>query len=628
MLHINGLTYRIGDRVLLDNATVAIPAGHKVGIVGRNGTGKSTLLRLIMGELEAEGGEINIHPRATVRMVAQEAPDGPQSLLDTVLAADPELTRLEAAARTETDPHRLAEIHTRLADIDAAAAPARAGAILSGLGFDAEAQARACQTFSGGWRMRVALACALFTAPDLLLLDEPTNYLDLEGVMWLETFLKTYPRTVLVVSHDRDLLNSGVGHILHLWHGRLSLYTGGYDRFEARRAEAAEQQAQFKAKRDAERRRLQAFVDRFRAKASKARQAQSRLKMLERLKPVQGIIEDETTPFTFPKPEPLSPPIVALEDAAAGYEADRPVLKRLNLRIDMDDRIALLGKNGNGKSTFAKLLSRRLKPMDGRITTPKTLKVGYFAQHQLDELRPKATPYDHMRELMPEHPEARVRARLGAFGFSADKADRAVETLSGGEKARLLFSLMAFNAPQLMILDEPTNHLDIDSRAALMEAINAYEGAVLLISHDRYLLQACADRLWVAEGGAVQPFDGDLDDYRAQLLDRRSGGGRKTGSPRHAARRKSAEARTRLAPLKKRVAEAEAEHARLTAKREKVEKALASPKLYDGSDPQADKKAAILRGEALQLKQAEDAAEEAWLDALEALEAAEADTVA
>ncbi|MGF1606746.1 MAG: ATP-binding cassette domain-containing protein [Rhodothalassiaceae bacterium] len=624
MLHIKDLSYRIGDRLLFDRATVAIPAGKKVGLVGRNGAGKTTLMRLILGEVPAETGSISVPKRARITLVAQEAPDGEQSLIETVLAADEELMALEAAAARVTDPHRLADIHTRLADIGAAAAPARAAAILAGLGFDAEQQQRPCASFSGGWRMRVGLARALFTQPDLLLLDEPTNYLDLEGVLWLEHFLKGYPHTVLVISHDRDLLNTAVSGILHLTAGKLAFYAGGYDAFDRQRSDQLEREAKMKTKMEAQRRHLQSFVDRFRAKASKASQAQSRLKMLAKLTPSPAMVAEEARPFSFPKPEPLSPPLIALERAAVGYDPDRPVLSRLTLRVDMDDRIALLGANGQGKSTFAKLLCGKLKPVSGKLSKPKTLKIGYFAQHQLDELIPGQSPYDHLRRRMPEHPEARVRARLGSFGFSADKADRPVASLSGGEKARLLFALMAFDGPQLMILDEPTNHLDIDSRTALMHAINDYDGAVLLISHDRYLLEACADRIWVAEAGTVQPFDGDFETYRTQLLQARGASagneGPKGDSVRKRERRQSAQDRQRVAPLKQAVAEAENRHAELETQYGRLQTALASPKLYDGSDPKAAEKQQLLRSEQARLEQALLQAEEIWLARLKDLE--------
>ncbi|NVJ69566.1 MAG: ABC-F family ATP-binding cassette domain-containing protein [Alphaproteobacteria bacterium] len=619
MLHINDITYRIGDRLLFEEATVGIPAGHKVGFVGRNGAGKSTLLKMILGELSPETGEIKIRPTARVGHVGQEAPDGPQSLLETVIASNKELVSLQEEAETATDPHRIAEIHTRLADIGAHTAEAKAATILSGLGFDQDAQARSCQSYSGGWRMRVALACVLFNEPDLLLLDEPTNYLDLEGVMWLENFLRSYPYTVLIVSHDRDLLNKAVTHIVHLENCKLNLYTGGYDRFEELRREQMERQMALKSKQEAERRHIQSFVDRFKAKASKAKQAQSRIKALERMKPIATMVEQHTVPFQFPKPDPLSSPLIALEGASVGYEEDKPILKHLDLRIDMDDRIALLGANGNGKSTFAKLLAEKLAPMDGTMRRPRKLTVGYFAQHQLDELVPKASPYDHLAKLMPDTIEAKVRARLGSFGFGIEKADRPVESLSGGEKARLMFALATFHAPQLLILDEPTNHLDVDSREALIHAVNDYDGAVLLISHDRHLVEACVDRLWIVEKGDVKRFEGDLEDYKQHLLKERSGDraekrGQKPDNHKKAARQNAAEQRRKLAPYRREVEKAEKLLEKLIADKEKVDSRLSDPGLYE---PGQEDKVAKLSKMASELTNQIEDAEEAWMAAEE-----------
>ena len=624
MLHINDITFRIADRLLFDNATVSIPAGHKVGFVGRNGTGKSTLFKMILGQLQTEGGTINIRPRASVGHVGQEAPGGPESLLETVLQSHHEMTALNAEAETATDPERIGEIHTRLADIDAHTADARAARILAGLGFDTEAQARSCESFSGGWRMRVALACVLFITPDLLLLDEPTNYLDLEGVMWLESFLKTYPYTVFLVSHDRDLLNKAVTHIIHLEEGKLNLYTGGYDRFEDLRRLKMENQLAMKSKQEAERKHIQSFVDRFKAKASKAKQAQSRVKALERMKPIATMVQSHTIPFNFPKPEPLSDPLITVEDVSVGYEEGKPILKNLELRIDTDDRIALLGANGNGKSTFAKLLSENLIPMEGKMRKPRKLGIGYFAQHQLDELKPKDSPFDHLLKLMPDVVLAKVRARLGSFGFGADKADRPVESLSGGEKARLMFALATFKKPQMLILDEPTNHLDVDSREALIHAINGYDGAVLLISHDRHLVAACVDRLWIVEDGDVKSFDGDLDDYQQHLLQIRAGerakkrAGGKQGDKK-AARKAAAEARKKIAPLRRAVEATEKTLEELIRKDKQLKVLLRDPTLYEaGKEDQASE----LAIQAAEMDTLIQDAEEAWGDAEEKYEAA------
>lgn len=629
MLHINEMKYRIGARVLFDGATSAIPAGHKVGLVGRNGVGKSTLLKLVMKEIIPDAGAVNVRPSARIMMVAQEAPDGPESLLETVLMSNRELHELQIEAETATDPHRIADIYTRLTDIDAYTAEARASEILSGLGFGEAAQQRSCQSFSGGWRMRVALASALFNQPDLLLLDEPTNYLDLEGVLWLESFLKSYPYTVLMVSHDRDLLNTAITGILHLSDGKLSYYPGNYDRFERTRREQMERHNALAGRQEAERKRIQAFVDRFKAKASKARQAQSRMKALAKMQPIASVVDEQVVPFHFPTPEQLAPPLISLDEVSVGYDAGRPILQRLNFRIDVDDRIALLGSNGNGKSTFAKLISGRLPPFSGDISKSGKLRVGYFAQHQLDELHEDETPFYHLLQLMPNTPVSKVRARLGSFGFGADKADNKVSTLSGGEKARLLFALMSFSAPHVMILDEPTNHLDIDSREALARAINEYEGAVILISHDRYLLEACVDRLLVVGGGTVKSYDGDLDDYRRDLLGIRQGPSKgdaeeKPSASSKEARREAADLRLKLAPLKASAEKAEVRFEKLNAERRKLERALANPRLYEAGNADAAKALAEFTRQCGELDRQIAEAECAWLDAQQAFEEASA----
>src|ERR1700741_1321518 len=566
MLTITALSVRRAGRLLIDHASVQIVPGARVGLVGRNGTGKSTLFRAIRGELASESGTISVPPRWRVGSLAQEAPNGPESLVNVVLKADLERDALLREAETARDPHRIAEIQTRLVDIDAHSAPARAAAILSGLGFSTADQARPCSEFSGGWRMRVALAATLFAAPDLLLLDEPTNYLDLEGTLWLEDHLASYPRTLIVISHDRDLLETSVDQILHLDRGKLTLYRGGYSSFEEQRAMREMLDAKHARRQEAERKRLQAFVDRFKAKASKARQAQSRGKMLQRMKPITALVTQDVHEITFPHPaKTLSPPIVAVDDVTVGYDPNKPVLNRVALRVDNDDPLALLGANGNGKSTLVKLLADRMKPFSGTVTRADKLGIAYFAQHQLDELNEEASAYDHVRALMPDAPESKVRGRAGAIGFSGKAADTKVASLSGGEKARLLLGLATFFGPHMIILDEPTNHLDIDSRAALAEAINEFPGAVIMVSHDRYLIEACADRLWVVADHAVTNFDGDLDDYRPLGLSAR---GMRTNSrdrdERASGRDKPARTRgEKRVPLKQKISEAEAEIARI-----------------------------------------------------------------
>jgi ATP-binding cassette subfamily F protein 3 len=613
MLSISDISIRLAGRLLIDRSTVQITPGARVGLVGRNGTGKSTLFRAIRGELATESGSITVPSRWRVGSLAQEAPDGPESLIEVVLKADLERDTLLREAETASDAHRIAEIQTRLVDIDAHSAPARAAAILSGLGFSTADQARPVGEFSGGWRMRVALAATLFAVPDLLLLDEPTNYLDLEGTLWLEDHLAHYPRTVIVISHDRDLLETSVDQILHLDRGKLTLYRGGYSSFEEQRAQREMLDAKQAKRQEAERKRLQAFVDRFKAKASKARQAQSRVKMLERMKPIAALVTQDVQEITFPHPEKtLSPPIIAVDDVSVGYDRQRPVLNRVTLRIDNDDRIALLGANGNGKSTLVKLLADRLKPFSGTVTRAEKLGIAYFAQHQLDELNEDGSPYDHIRALMPDAPESKVRGRAGAIGFSGKAADTSVKSLSGGEKARLLLGLATFFGPNMIILDEPTNHLDIDSRAALAEAINDFPGAVIMVSHDRYLIEACADRLWVVADGTVTSFDGDLDDYRSLVLSSRT---ERTSSRDNDERdngdRAERSRNEKRKPLKQKIADAEAEIERISGIIAKIDTALALPDIFSRDPKQAAQlaKARVSAASALQR------AEEDWLEA-------------
>ncbi|MEL6520930.1 MAG: ABC-F family ATP-binding cassette domain-containing protein [Pseudomonadota bacterium] len=613
MLRISDISYAVEGRPLLVEASATIPIGHKVGVVGRNGTGKTTLFRLIRGELALEGGTIELPSKARIGGVAQEVPASATSLLDTVLAADTERASLLAEADTASDGARIAEIQTRLADIDAWSAEARAASILKGLGFDDPDQARPCADFSGGWRMRVALAAVLFSAPDLLLLDEPTNYLDLEGAVWLENYLTRYPHTVLIISHDRGLLNRSVGAILHLEDRKLNLYQGAYDTFAKTRA-ARLAAAESEAKRQEQRRaHLQSYVDRFRYKADKARQAQSRLKAIARMEPITSPQEAALRAFTFPQPEELSPPIIAMESASVGY-GDLTVLSRLDLRIDQDDRIALLGKNGQGKSTLSKLLSDRLEKQGGRVTKSSKLRIGYFAQHQLDELHADETPLDHLRRHFPSETPARLRARLGGFGIGAAQADTVVARLSGGQKARLSLMLATLDAPHMLILDEPTNHLDMESREALVEALTAYTGAVILVSHDMHLVGLVADRLWLVKDGRVAPYEGDLETYRTSLL--------ASDTPKAAEKTKPKKvSQSVIQDLKSEVRKCEARMEKLEEMRDELARRLGDPSVYE------DENAAKL--EAWQAKYAEvmnaiDRAEELWLKAQEKLDKANA----
>jgi ATP-binding cassette subfamily F protein 3 len=612
MLVLEDISLRVAGKLLLDHASVSIPDRARVGIVGRNGTGKTSLFRAIEREIDVETGAIRVPSRARVGRVAQEAPGGPEALIDVVLAADTERAALLAERETAKDPFRIAEIEHRLVDIDAYSAPARAARILSGLGFDEAAQQRPCSEFSGGWRMRVALAAILFREPDLLLLDEPTNYLDLEGTLWLQDYLAHYPHTVLLVSHDRDLLDTSVSFILHFDQRKLKLYRGGFSQFDRQRREQMLVDQRAREKQEAKRAHMLAFVERFRAKASKARQAQSRLKALAKMEPLSAAIGEAPAAISLRSPSrQLSPPIVALDGVAVGYEPDKAVLSRLDLRIDEDDRIALLGPNGNGKSTFAKLLAERLKPQRGRVVRAPKLEVAYFAQHQLDELRAEESPYQHARRLMPNAPEAKVRARAAEMGFSGDAADTKVASLSGGEKARLQLGLAAFHGPHLLILDEPTNHLDIEAREVLIEAINDYEGAVVLVTHDRHLLDACAERLWLVAGNTVRPYDGDLDQYRRDVLGR-AGAARMLGKEKaEAAARGNGARRSELGPLRKRIAALEAEIEKLEREVDGIDKRLADPALQANGHAELAK----LGKERAQLADRLAQVEEEWLEA-------------
>ncbi|MFN9322311.1 MAG: ABC-F family ATP-binding cassette domain-containing protein [Holosporales bacterium] len=575
MLAISDLTYRVGGRTLLEKAALSISAKQRVGLVGPNGVGKSTLFKIITGELIADSGDINMLKNTTIGWVKQDLPEDDTPLIDVVLASDTERAALMLEAETSQDPERLGDIYTRLEEISAYDAPARAATILAGLGFNTEAQQRPISDFSGGWRMRVALASTLFLRPNLLMLDEPTNHLDFEAMVWLENYLMRFTETLIIISHDRDILNKTVTHILHMENKKLNAYTGSYDDFERRRAEKMLGQQALREKQLAQKAHMQKFIDRFGASASKASQAQSRLKAIAKMDIVDAVMADRVTAFVFPEPAELKSPLITLDDVEAGYEPGKPILKNLNLRIDMDDRIALLGANGNGKSTLVKLLSGRLPALAGDVHKSQKLKVGYFAQFQTDELDVRLTPYQIMQEVMRGVAEPRVRGALGKFGFDKDKADTKVGELSGGEKARLLFCLMSYDAPHIMLLDEPTNHLDMDAREALTQALNNYTGAVILVSHDPHLVETVADRLWLVADGTCVPYEDDLEAYRNLVVQQRR---RERDTNRTEARSKKAD--KKKAPLmnkaEKEAARLEALIADLIARRNAMENALAT----------------------------------------------------
>ncbi|SFV35237.1 ATP-binding cassette, subfamily F, member 3 [Devosia crocina] len=585
MLTISNITYRIQGRELFEDASLVLPAGSKTGFVGKNGTGKTTLFHIIQGHIGADAGTVELVRKARIGAVAQEAPAGEETVLSVVLAADKERTALMAEAETATDPDRIGEIYTRLADIEAHTAEARASSILKGLGFEQDRQNAPTRELSGGWRMRVALAAVLFSQPDLLLLDEPTNYLDLEGTLWLEKYLATYPYTVFMISHDRDLLNKAVSSIVHLEHRKLTLYKGNYDTFETTRRMQMELNNKSREKTLDQIAHLQKFVDRFKAKATKAKQAQARVKMIEKLRPPEAMFDEYAAPFHFQQPKvDLPTPMVNLEKVATGY-GDKVILRNITMRIDPEDRIALVGVNGNGKSTFAKLLAGDIPALDGHLRMGKKLEIAHFAQHQMDKLKPEWTPLEHVAEMMPLENETKRRSRLNQMGLTTSRMDTKAKHLSGGERARLLMGLITFGGPGMMILDEPTNHLDIDSRDALVHALNEYEGAVLIISHDRYLIEATCDRLWIAEGGTIRELDEDLESYQRSITsnrDSKTSAANQSGE-RKLSRQEAAARRAELAPLKGRIKDAETKMGRLQVEIEKIDTQLADPKVYNGS---------------------------------------------
>ena len=608
MLNLNDVTVRLGGRTIIDGASARLPPKGRIGLIGRNGAGKTTLVRTITGGIEADAGSIDMPRGARLGYIAQEAPAGDRTPFETVLAADTERAALMIESETCEDPDRLGDIYERLIAIDAYTAPSRAAQILVGLGFDEAMQQRPLDSFSGGWKMRVALASLLFSQPDLLLLDEPSNHLDLEAVMWLEDFLKSYPATILLVSHERDFLNNVVDHILHLGGGKLTLYPGGYDAFERQRAERQAQLASARAKQQAEREKLQDYVARNSARASTAKQAQARAKMLAKMQPIAELIDDPTLSFGFPDPEELRPPLVTLDMAAVGYDAV-PILKRLNLRLDPDDRLALLGRIGNGKTTLARLLAAQLPAMEGGMNASGKMRVGYFTQYQVEELDRDETPLQHMTIAMKGASPGAVRAQLGRFGFAGQKATTQVGKLSGGERARLALALITRDAPHMLILDEPTNHLDVDAREALIQALNAYTGAVVIVSHDRHMIEMTADRLVLVDNGTARDFDGSVDDYIAMILGKEP----PAKAEARAAEKKSGFDRDQLKALRQRAKAAESDLAKLTEQRDAIDRALADP-------AKATQSVGELMKRRSDLDTAVEAAEAAWMEATEALE--------
>jgi ATP-binding cassette, subfamily F, member 3 len=620
MLNLSGITVRLGGRTILDRATAALPPKSRVGLIGRNGAGKSTLMKVMIGELDADEGSIEMPKKTRIGYIAQEAPAGEATPFDTVLAADVERAQLLHDSETCEDHNKLAEIHERLIAIDAYTAPARAARILIGLGFDEEMQGQPLDNFSGGWKMRVALAALLFSEPDLLLLDEPSNHLDLEATLWLENFLKSYPAMMVVISHERDLLNNVVDNILHLEGGKTTLYSGGYDSFETQRAERAAQLAAAKASQDAQRAKLQDYVARNSARASTAKQAQSRAKALAKMQPVLAMLEDPSLTFDFPSPDELKPPLVTLDMASVGYTEGKPILERLNLRLDPDDRVALLGRNGNGKTTLARLLAAQLAPMAGEINVSGKMKVGYFTQYQVEELDGDDTPLEHMTRQMKGASPGAVRGQLGRFGFSGAKATTQVGKLSGGEKARLALALITREAPHMLILDEPTNHLDVDAREALVQALNAYEGAVVVVSHDRHMIELTADRLVLVEGGRALDYAGSLDDYTDMILGKGPAKAEGGKSNKKEDRKAAAALRDKQQQMRKAVSDAEADMAQLEVVRSAIDRAMFDP--ASAGPDYATLTMSELSQRRGKIVAALEAAEARWMKASEVLERA------
>lgn len=627
MLNFKSVALRRGQRLLFEEASFTIHGGEKVGITGANGVGKSSLFRLILGEIHVDAGEVSMPPNLAIAHVAQETPANDRTALDYVMDGDRELRLIQASLKTADesgDGLELAMQHSRLEAIGGYEARARAAKLMSGLGFAPGDEAKPVNQFSGGWRMRLNLAQALMCRSDMLLLDEPTNHLDLDAVIWLQEWLSRYSGTLLLVSHDRDFLDEIVDHVLHIEHQTVTLFSGNYSAFEARRAELLAQQQAAHERQQREVARIQAFVDRFRAKATKARQVQSRLKALGKLELIAAAHVDSPFQFSFLPPDKLPSPLLKLDDVSVGYGANA-ILSGVNLTLNPGDRIGLLGTNGAGKSTLIKLLAGVLEPQSGERLEAQDLRIGYFAQHQLEQLRIDESPLKHLQRLDPNALERDLRNFLAGFGFCGDQALAAIGPFSGGERARLALALLIYQKPNLLLLDEPTNHLDLNVRDALNLALQDYQGAMVLVSHDRYLLRTVADDFWLVADGNAEAFAGDLDDYRQWLSNRRAlpeGSTETKAVSRKDQRRLDAERRRTLKPFREALEQAEAVLEKLSSEKKRLEIQLADPALYE-SDSKAALQALLLEKAGIDRQLAD--AESAWLAASEALESISAE---
>jgi len=639
MLNFAGLSLRRGKRLLFTGATFSLFRGEKVGITGENGSGKSSLLALVLGELTPEAGSFDMPSQLAIAHVSQELLASGREAIEFVLDGDAELREIErslAAAEQADDGVRLGELHGRYASIGGYDASSRAAQLMHGLGFHSSDERRPVSAFSGGWRVRLNVAQALMCRSDLLLLDEPTNHLDLDAIVWLEGWLCAYPGTLLMISHDREFLDRVVDRIVNIEHGRAQAYRGNYSSFEEQRATELSQQAALFARQQREIRHMESFVERFRAKASKARQAQSRLKALERMQRIAPAHVDSEFEFSFARPDKLPRPLLVLERQSVGYDG-RAVIEGLNLTIGPGDRLALLGRNGAGKSTVMKLLAGELAALSGTRTEARDLRIGYFAQHQLEQLRAADSPVEHLSDCSEamgrRAPEAELRDFLAGFGFRGDRVFEPVAPFSGGEKARLVLALLAYQRPNLLLLDEPTNHLDLEMRQALAVALQEYEGAVVLVSHDRHLLRVVADELLLVHDGSLAPFDGDLEDYARWLATSAvpqaaapaSGAATRPGelprgtpAARKQRKRQQAERRTALGPLKAALAEQERELERLLATRTQIERELALPPQSLDTDR---KRLMELTEQQAQLSKVIQGLESSWIEAAARLEA-------